>query len=95
MGRRNKLPEFDLGAALGGTVTTRPVKATKNKAAKQRPAVEPLPPRLGRAKPFHGRSPRFPPVPTFRGSTAQVQGLYPWLYGGGMPAPAPTWGTTA
>lgn len=27
-----------------------------------------------------------PPVPVFRGSTAQVQGLYPWLYGGGLPA---------
>ena len=26
-----------------------------------------------------------PPVPVFRGSTAQVQGLYPWLYGAGLP----------
>ena len=28
-----------------------------------------------------------PPVPVYRGSTAQVQGLYPWLYGGSV-APA-------
>ncbi len=26
-----------------------------------------------------------PPVPTFRGSTGQVQGLYPWLYGASIP----------
>ena len=26
-----------------------------------------------------------PPVPVFRGSTAEVQGLYPWLYGPGLP----------
>jgi hypothetical protein len=25
-----------------------------------------------------------PPVPVYRGSTAQAQGLYPWLYGGGL-----------
>jgi hypothetical protein len=27
-----------------------------------------------------------PPVPVHRGSTAQVQGLYPWLHGGSLPA---------
>jgi type IV secretory pathway VirB4 component len=27
-----------------------------------------------------------PPVPVYRGSTAQVQGLYPWLHGGSLPA---------
>jgi type IV secretory pathway VirB4 component len=27
-----------------------------------------------------------PPVPVHRGSTAQVQGLYPWLLGGALPA---------
>jgi hypothetical protein len=27
-----------------------------------------------------------PQVPVFRGSTAQVQGLYPWVYGGSLPA---------
>jgi len=26
-----------------------------------------------------------PPVPVFRGSTGQFQGLYPWLYGASMP----------
>jgi hypothetical protein len=27
-----------------------------------------------------------PPVPVYRGSTAQAQGLYPWLYGGSLPS---------
>lgn len=85
MRKSKTLPEFDLGAVLGSTAV-RPSKQPKTKTRKQRPEVEPLPPRVGHAKPFHGRSPRFPAVPTFRGSTAQVQGLYPWLYGGGMPA---------
>ncbi|MFD0563961.1 hypothetical protein ACFQ2M_19550 [Kitasatospora saccharophila] len=26
-----------------------------------------------------------PEIPVFRGSTGQVQGLYPWLYGASMP----------
>ena len=86
MARRNSLPEFDLSAALGSSGAALPTKTPKTKTPKRRPTVEPLPPGLGYAKPFHGRSPRFPAVPTFRGSTAQVQGLYPWLYGGGMPA---------
>jgi hypothetical protein len=33
-----------------------------------------------------GRAALLPSVPVFRGSTAQVQGLYPWLYGGSLPA---------
>ncbi len=46
---------------------------------------EPLPPRRGWARPNAGRAPRMPAVPVFRGSTSQVQGLYPWLYGASMP----------
>ncbi len=44
----------------------------------------PLPPRRGWARPWGGRSAVLPPVPVYRGSTAQAQGLYPWLYGGGL-----------
>ena len=46
-----------------------------------------LPPRRGWARPWGGRAAVQPPVPVYRGSTAQVQGLYPWLYGGSL-APA-------
>ncbi|GAA0812034.1 ATP-binding protein [Spirilliplanes yamanashiensis] len=44
-----------------------------------------MPPRRGYARPFAGRAPIPPAVPTFRGSTGQVQGLYPWLYGASLP----------
>ena len=40
---------------------------------------DPLPPRRGWARPWGGRAAVQPPVPVYRGSTAQVQGLYPWL----------------
>jgi hypothetical protein len=49
-------------------------------------STDPVPPRRGRGRPGGGRAPRMPQVPVFRGSTAQVQGLYPWLYGGSLPA---------
>lgn len=45
---------------------------------------DPLPPRRGWARPWGGRAAVQPPVPVYRGSTAQVQGLYPWLYGGSL-----------
>lgn len=44
----------------------------------------PLPPRRGWARTWGGRSAVLPSVPVYRGSTAQAQGLYPWLYGGGL-----------
>ena len=47
---------------------------------------EPVPQQRGPAGPNSGRTPRLPAVPVFRGSTGQVQGLYPWLYGASMPA---------
>jgi len=46
---------------------------------------DPLPPRRGWARRWGGRAAVLPPVPVYRGSTAQVQGLYPWLYGAGVP----------
>lgn len=44
-----------------------------------------VPPRRGYARPFSGRAPRSPAVPAFRGSTGQMQGLYPFLYGASIP----------
>jgi hypothetical protein len=78
------LPAFDLAPVLG---TPAPAKGRRSSrpATQDRQAKEPLPPRRGHARPFGGRAPRFPAVPAFRGSTGQVQGLYPWLYGASMP----------
>jgi hypothetical protein len=50
-------------------------------------SLGPLPPRRGWPRPWGGRAAIQPPVPVYRGSTAQVQGLFPWLYGGSL-APA-------
>jgi hypothetical protein len=57
-------------------------------SAKQRDAraLAAIPPRRGWARAWAGRAATLPPVPAFRGSTAQVQGLYPWLVGGTLPA---------
>lgn len=49
------------------------------------PDREVVPPRRGWARPDAGRAPRLPAAPVFRGSTGQLQGLYPWLYGASMP----------
>jgi hypothetical protein len=46
----------------------------------------PVPPRRGRPRRWAGRAAVLPRVPVYRGSTGQVQGLYPWLYGGSLPA---------
>jgi hypothetical protein len=46
----------------------------------------PLPPRRGWARAWGGRAAIQPPAPVYRGSTAQVQGLFPWLYGGSVPS---------
>jgi len=43
-------------------------------------------PRRGHARAFAGRAVRMPQIPTWRGSTAQVQGLYPFMHGSPMPA---------
>lgn len=80
------LPEFDLASVLGhsaapASATPRPDKTTRGR----REPVEPVPPRRGYARPFAGRAPKAPLVPVHRGSTGQLQGLYPWLYGASMP----------
>ncbi|WP_211240462.1 type VI secretion protein [Haloglycomyces albus] len=51
--------------------------------------VDPAPPRRGRARPWSGRASPMPTIPVHRGSTAQVAGLYPWLYGQTLPAVGP------
>jgi len=57
-------------------------------AERSRPPARtaPIPPRRGWTRPGGGRAAVVPPVPVYRGSTAQVQGLYPWLHGGSLPA---------
>lgn len=79
-----QLPVFDLGAVLGRPA---PVEAKlTRKRERVRPRREVIPPRRGHSGAFAGRAPWRPAVPVFRGSTSQVQGLYPWLYGASMPA---------
>lgn len=85
--QRAGLPAVDLSDILPTHTTTETstVSRTGRQPRPGRRAVEPVPPRRGWARPFAGRAPLTPPVPTFRGSTGQVQGLYPWLYGASMP----------
>ncbi|MGH8794407.1 MAG: type VI secretion protein [Stackebrandtia sp.] len=74
-------------AALLGTDERLPVRyepVDKTEAAKTR--LRPCPPRRGYARPYWGRAPLEPDIPVFRGSTGQVQGLYPFLYGQALPA---------
>jgi type IV secretory pathway VirB4 component len=66
--------------------TAAPVKQAAVKPAPKAKLTDlPLPPRRGWAKPFSGRAPMLPAVPVHRGSTGQVQGLYPFLYGQALP----------
>jgi hypothetical protein len=58
---------------------------SKTSGKKAKESVDPLAPRRGYARPFAGRASKAPAVPVFRGSTGQVQGLYPWLYGASLP----------
>jgi type IV secretory pathway VirB4 component len=82
--RRQGLPEFDLAQVLGTQVPRRAHGSPPRPDASLDRFV-PSAPRRGFARPFGGRAPVMPPVPVFRGSTCQVQGLYPWLYGAGLP----------
>lgn len=78
------LPVVDISEVLGAGGGTPSAVATK--ARRRREHVEPTPPRRGWPRPFAGRAPILPPIPAFRGSTGQIQGLYPWLYGQSLPA---------
>ena len=86
MARRDRaaLIEVSLAPHVG-----HPVPAEREEAARPahpRRVRVPVPPRRGWARAWNGRAAVMPPVPVFRGSTAQVQGLYPWLLGDGLPA---------
>ena len=84
--RSEQLPVADLSDLLGTTPSpTATRRAPRRPRPAERPRSEPVPPMRGWARPFAGRAPLTPQVPTFRGSTGQVQGLYPWLYGASMP----------
>ncbi len=86
--RGNELPVVDITDVLGPMA--KPTKNSKVRQKKERQPTEPVPPRRGWARPFAGRASRLPDIPVFRGSTGQMQGLYPWLYGQTMP-PAGTY----
>jgi type IV secretory pathway VirB4 component len=79
--RTAALPELDLTTLLG----TPQRQADSPRHLTSRQPRRKLPPRRGSTRPFGGRAPRMPCLPVFRGSTGQVQGLYPWLYGASMP----------
>ena len=67
------------GSAAPGQPAAGPRPAGTGLAPSYSPG--PVPPRRGPARRGAGRAAR-PPLPrVFRGSTAQVQGLYPWLHG--------------
>jgi len=51
-------------------------------------------PRRGLNRPYCGRAPLAPPPRVYRAATAQLAGLYPFLYGGGIPAVGPYIGTS-
>ena len=77
------LAQVDLAPVLGYPAP--PAPAGPAQPDGRRPGV-PVPPRRGWARAWGGRAALAPPVPVYRGSTAQVEGLYPWLYGGSLPA---------
>jgi hypothetical protein len=82
--RRRSLPEFDLAQVLGAPVPA-PARSVSRRRDLGLHRPEPVAPRRGQSRAFGGRAPAMPPVPVFRGSTRQVQGLYPWLYSAGLP----------
>lgn len=87
MRRKHELPVADLGDFFGRTAATKSAHGSEDRKPKgPRLKSDPVPPRRGWSKSFAGRAPKLPDLPTFRGSTGQVQGLYPWLYGASMPA---------
>lgn len=59
--------------------------------SKQRPAA--CAPRRGVNRPYSGRATLAPPPRVYRAATAQLAGLYPFLYGGSVPAAGPYIGT--
>jgi RHS repeat-associated protein len=84
MGKPAALAEVSLAPYVGYPAATSDKTSVPERPAGS-PRHLPVPPRRGRPRPWGGRAAVLPPVPVFRGSTAQVQGLYPWLYGSSLP----------
>ena len=85
--RADGLPVVDLSEVLGPSPAA-PVSASVP-APRRAARVDdggPVAPRRGWARPFAGRAPVVSAPPTFRASTGQLQGLYPFLYGAPVPA---------
>jgi hypothetical protein len=80
---REQLAEVSLAPYVGYPVSQKDQNSHPERTRVSAPPA-PLPPRRGWARPWAGRSAVLPPVPVYRGSTAQAQGLYPWLYGGSL-----------
>ena len=79
-------PVYDLSEVFGPAQSSGPAKASKQpKVRPPRERREPVPPTRGYPRPMHGQSPRTPALPVFRGSSGQMQGLYPWLFGSSVP----------
>jgi type IV secretory pathway VirB4 component len=72
-----------------------PTATAPRRSARDR--TEPRPasdaPRRGINRPYSGRAALAPPPRVYRAATAQLAGLYPFLYGGGVPAAGPYIGT--
>jgi hypothetical protein len=83
--RHGKVPlaPFDLASWLAFPPAP-PSPDPAERSIGPRPADR-VPPSRGWRSPYGGRAPVTPSMPVFRGSTAEVQGLYPWLYGAGVP----------
>src|SRR5262252_7931459 len=80
--------------ALGDLRPPAPTAPSTEPAAPQRacrPAT--IAPRRGINRPYAGRAALAPQPRVYRAATAQLAGLYPFLYGGAMPAVGPYIGT--
>ena len=74
----------------------RPLAASTVPASEAAPPVErqaPSAPRRGANRPYSGRAAIAPGPRVYRAATAQLAGLYPFLYGDGIPALGPYIGT--
>lgn len=81
---RIELPVLGLAAALDLPRRPPPADGEAERQAATAPHAL-IPPRRGYPRPYAGRAPLIPAVPVHRGSTAEVQGLYPWLHGTPVP----------
>jgi hypothetical protein len=67
------------------------IAAHTTRGCPERPAA--IAPRRGINRPYSGRAALAPQPRVYRAATAQLAGLYPFLYGGAMPAVGPYIGT--